>query len=248
MKRFKDKTVVITGADCGIGRATAIRFAKEGASVVLVGPNATDLEETAEQLPQDHTWIHADNHLTITCDIHQPHQVEAMIEHALNKFEHIDVIVNNVSKDASKPTTEAQKGDEHNALAIDLNGTSDVCQMLLPALLKSKGTIVNVAALTASGDDDQMTTYNALKSEMGKLTRTLATTHGHQGIRVNTVLSLIETGPTSDTHHSPLNRHATPKDIAAAVTFLASEDAAMITGLELPVDGGLSALYSETAK
>ena len=80
MKRFKEKTVIVTGAGSGIGRATAIRFANEGANVVLVGRTAETLQETAEAFPQDRTWIHTDNFLTVVCDISVEAQVQEMIK------------------------------------------------------------------------------------------------------------------------------------------------------------------------
>ena len=83
MKRFKEKTVIVTGAGSGMGRATALRFANEGATVVLVGRTSETLEETAKLFPHDKTWIHTDNYMTITCDISVQSQVQEMVKRVI---------------------------------------------------------------------------------------------------------------------------------------------------------------------
>jgi len=253
MKRFKEKTVIITGAGSGIGRATAIRFAKEGARLVLVGRTTESLEETVKQFPQDPTWIHSENYQIITCDITQQHQVRAMIDHVLKKFEHIDVLVNNAGKAVQGKITELSAEDWQSAMDVNLNGTFYVCQAAMPALIKSKGNIINVSSVSGMGGDWNMAAYNAAKAGVTNLTRTLAMDHGRDGVRVNAVSpSVTKTNMTTKIQENeektnkflarcPLGRLATPEDIAAAITFLASEDAAMITGVDLPVDGGVSA-------
>lgn len=253
MRRFKDKTVIVTGAGSGIGRATAIRFAKEGANVALVGRTADTLEATAQYFPQDHTWIHTDNYLTVTCDISQEGQVQAMVDHVLKKFGRIDVVVNNAGQAIQGKVTELSSEDWQQAIDVNLNGTFYVCKAVMPALIKSKGNIVNVSSLSGMGGDWNMAAYNAAKAGVSNLTRTLALDHGPDGVRVNAVNpSVTKTEMTTKIQQDdektdkflarcPLGRIATPEDIAAAIAFLGSEDAAMITGVNLPVDGGVSA-------
>lgn len=253
MKRFREKTVIVTGAGSGIGRATAIRFAHEGASVVLVGRTAETLEETAQEFPQDHSWIHTDNYLTVTCDISVQSQVQEMVKRVIEKFSQIDVLVNNAGKATQGKITELSAEDWKSAIDVNLSGTFYVCQAAMPHLIASKGNIVNVSSLSGVGGDWNMAAYNAAKAGVSNLTRTLALDHGPDGVRVNAVNpSVTETNMTSAIQDSetktnkflarcPLGRLAAPDDIAAAITFLASDDAAMITGVNLPVDGGVSA-------
>ena len=219
MRRFKEKTVIITGADSDIGRATAIRFAKEGANCILVGINHDLLEYIYKELPQDHTWINTGNHLTITSDVNDPTQIPRLIEHTLEKYEHIDVMVN-------------------------IDTTVGIHQSVIPYLIKTKGNIVNVSTLTTIAADWNIDSYKAEQNSLTDTTKAMALENAPNGVRINAVAAGLVTTDTSSNPfltHSPLGKTATPVDVTAAIMFLASDDAAMITGVNLPVDGGVSA-------
>lgn len=222
MKRFKEKTVIITGADSDIGRATALRFAQEGANCIIVGINSDLLEYIYEDLPQDHTWINTGNHLTVTSDINDPSQTTRLIKHVLDKYEHIDVMVN-------------------------IDTTVGIHQAVVPELMKTQGNIVNVSALTDIPVDWNIDTYKAEQRNLTDITKKLALENIPNNVRINAVTAgLVTTDDSSNPFValSPLGKTATPFDVTAAVMFLASEDAAIITGMNLPVDGGVSTFNS----
>ena len=223
MKRFNDKVVIITGADSDIGRTTAIRFAKEGANCVLVGINHDLLEYIYKELPQDHTWINTGNHLTVTCDVNDPTQIAELIKYVLEKYQHIDVMVN-------------------------IDTEVGIHQSVIPELIKTKGNIVNVTTLTDIPSGWDIDAYNTEKDNFTDITKALALEDAPHGVRVNAVaagLVTTDTSPNPFVTHCPLGRTAKPVDVADAIVFLASDDALMITGVNLPIDGGISALTAK---
>ena len=222
MKRFKEKTVIITGADSDIGRATALRFAQEGANCIIVGINNDILEYIYEDLPQDHTWINTGNHLTVTSDINDLNQTARLIEHVRDKYKHIDVMVN-------------------------IDTAVGIHQSVIPELIKTQGNIVNVSTLTEISADWNIETYKARQKNLTDVTKKLALENIPNNVRINAVsagLVTTDINPNPFITHSPLGKTATPFDVTAAVMFLASDDAAIITGMNLPVDGGVSTFNS----
>lgn len=222
MKRFKEKTVIITGADSDIGRATALRFAQEGANCIIVGINNDILEYIYEGLPQDHTWINTGNHLTVTSDINDLTQTARLIEHVRAKYKHIDVMVN-------------------------IDTAVGIHQSVIPELIKTQGNIVNVSTLTEISADWNIKTYKARQKNLTDVTKKLALENIPNNVRINAVsagLVATDISPNPFITHSPLGKTATPFDVTAAVMFLASDDAAIITGMNLPVDGGVSTFNS----
>ena len=220
MKRFNDKVVIITGADSDIGRTAALRFAKEGANCILVGINHDILEYIYKGLPQDNTWINTGNHLTVTSDVNDPIQIAGLIKYVVEKYERIDVMVN-------------------------IDTEVGIHQSVIPELIKTKGNIVNVSTLTDIASDWNIDAYHAEQESLTSITKALALKNAPNGVRINAVTAGLVTTDNSQNPflaHCVLGKTATPVDVTDAILFLASGDALMITGVSLPVDGGVSAL------
>ncbi|WP_158045912.1 SDR family NAD(P)-dependent oxidoreductase [Skermanella pratensis] len=246
MERFKGKTVIVTGAGSGIGAATARRFSDEGAAVVLSGRSGDKLEAVAKDLPGDRTLVHV-------ADVADQRAVEGLVAAAVERFGRLDVMVNNAGIAPTGPITEAPVEDWHAVIATDVNGVFYGCRAAVPHLVKTGGSIVNVSSVSGLGGDWNMSFYNAAKGAVTNFTRSLALELGAKGVRVNAVNpSLTFTDLTADMKDDAelmakfkeriaLGRAADPEDIAPVIAFLASDDARFVTGVNLPVDGGLSA-------
>lgn len=246
MSRFKDKVVVVTGAGSGMGAATAQRFSAEGATVVLVGRTESKLAKVAKTLEGSHHYPHV-------ADISDPQEVEALAKAVLDKFGRVDVLVNNAGVVVQGKVNEASIEDWKKILDIDVSGVFYATRFFMDALIKSKGNIVNVSSVSGLGGDWGMSFYNAAKGAVTNFTRALALDHGADGVRVNAVCpSLTLTDMAGDIKENkallakfaeriPLGRGAEPEEIASVIAFLASDDARFVTGVNLPVDGGLSA-------
>lgn len=246
MSRFQDKVVVVTGAGSGMGAATAQRFAAEGAIVVLVGRTESKLSTVANSLETTNYYIHV-------ADISNPQEVERLAKVVLDKFGRVDVLVNNAGVVAQGQVNEASIDDWKKIFDIDVSGVFYATRFFIEALKKSKGNIVNVSSVSGLGGDWGMSFYNAAKGAVTNFTRALAMDHGPDGVRVNAVCpSLTLTDMAGDIKDNkallakfaeriPLGRGAEPEEIASVIAFLASDDAGFVTGVNLPVDGGLSA-------
>ncbi len=246
MSRFKDKVVVVTGAGSGMGAATAQRFSAEGATVVLVGRTEVKLAKVANTLETTKYYIHV-------ADISNPQDVERLAKVVLDKFGRVDVLVNNAGVVVQGKVNEASIEDWKKILDIDVSGVFYATRFFIDALKKSKGNIVNVSSVSGLGGDWGMSFYNAAKGAVTNFTRSLAMDHGADGVRVNAVCpSLTLTDMAGDIKDNkallakfaeriPLGRGAEPEEIASVIAFLASDDARFVTGVNLPVDGGLSA-------
>ncbi|MEE5037663.1 SDR family oxidoreductase [Pseudomonas alliivorans] len=246
MNRFTQKVVVVTGAGSGIGEATAKRFAREGASVVLVGRNE-------EKLKKVHAQLEGEGHLVRAADVADLSDVEALFKEVASHFGRLDVLVNNAGIVKSGKVTELEVQDWKELMSVDLDGVFYCTRSAIPALIVSKGNIVNVSSVSGMGGDWGMSFYNAAKGAITNFTRALALDHGADGVRVNAVCpSLTRSELTDDMMDNAalmakfkeriaLGRPAEPEDIGDVIAFLASDDARFVTGVNLPVDGGLSA-------
>lgn len=243
---FTQKTVIVTGAGSGIGAATATAFARAGANVALVDLDTDRLAEVAEGLPADRTLI-------LEVDVSDADDVEDMVETVVDRFGSLDVIFNNAGILLQGTIEETGVDDWHRIMGVNVGGVFLGSKAALPHLKKSKGCIVNTASLSGLGADPGLAAYNATKGAVVNLTRAMALDHAADGVRVNAVCpTFTRTSMTSEMEEDddtrdafleriPMGRFGEPEDIADAVLFLASSRARFVTGVNLPVDGGVFA-------
>ena len=246
MFQFEGKVVLLTGAGSGIGAATARAFAKAGATVVAADKNQEGLKSLESELGTEKL-------MTRTVNTSDPAACESLINAAIEKFGKLDVLVNDAGVDHMGAVDEGGLEDWERIMGTDLNGYFYMIRFAIPHLRKQKGAIVNVSSVSGLGGDWNHSFYNAAKGAITNFTRALALDEAKHGVRVNAVNpSLVYTAMTeqmkSETElikkfeeRIPMGRGANPDDIAGPILFLASEAAHFVTGVNLPVDGGLMA-------
>ncbi|PYE56317.1 SDR family NAD(P)-dependent oxidoreductase [Deinococcus yavapaiensis] len=237
-QRFRGKAVILTGAASGIGLATATRFAREGASVVIADLDGDAAAKAAEGLG-------ASGALGVGCDVSDPEQVGACVDATTSRFGRLDVVVNNAGLMTFKPLTDLTVQDWQRVLAVDLLGAfSFICRAL--KVMKPGGAIVNVSSIHARETEALVAPYAAAKAALVSLTRSAAIEGKPRGIRVNAVLPgavdtpMLWNNPNVKSGVEKIDRSdvGRPEDLAAAIAFLASDDAAFVQGAGLVVDGG----------
>ena len=246
MPNFQSKVAIVTGAGSGIGAATVRRFSREGFAVVLVGRTASKLQAVAREFDAARTLVHV-------ADVSDQAAAEGLVEATISAFGHLDVLVNNAGVAPMGPFLETSVEDWRKVMAIDVDGVFFCIRAALPRLIESKGNIVNVSSVSGLGGDWNMSFYNAAKGAVTNLTRSLAMELGAKGVRVNAVnpsltFTELTNGMKNDAalmakfvERIPLGRGAEAAEVADVIAFLAGHDARFVTGVNLPVDGGLSA-------
>ena len=252
--RLEGKVAVITGTAGGIGRATAIRFAEEGAAIIGADVS-TDDNATTVRLVVDVGGTMIDT----TGDVTDNDSVAAAFELAESEFGRVDIIFNNAGVMLAGDHDVISTSDEviDRTLAINVKGVINGCRHGIPALLRSGGgSVINTASFVATvGAATPQVAYTASKGAVLSLTRELAVIHARQGIRVNALspgplrtellMSLLDTDQKRQRRlvHVPMGRFGEASEIANAALFLASDESSYLTGHDLRVDGGLTAAY-----
>ncbi|WP_405644014.1 SDR family NAD(P)-dependent oxidoreductase [Streptomyces sp. NBC_00019] len=251
--RFHDRTVLVTGAGSGIGRAVALAFAAEGAQVVVAGRRREPLDDTAALIEEA-----GGKALALTADVSRAADVQAVVAAAVDHFGSLDVAVNNAGVfRGGQPLAELSESDWTEQLDINVTGVFHALQAEVRQMRTqpSGGAIVNIASIFGvHARHPGATAYAATKAAVSVLTRGAARDHIGDGVRINAVspgpveteMSLLPGETEAERaermeNSVPLGRASATAEVAAAVLYLASDDAASVVGTDLVVDSGKTA-------
>lgn len=248
MQRFDDKVALVTGAASGIGRATAIRLASEGAAVFLADINPAGLAETVAALPADGRSRSFQLNVSDSADCNNA--VAACVE----AFGKLDILCNIAGVAICDNLSNITDEQWHRAVGINLDGVFFMCRAAMPHLLESGGNIVNMSSSAGLVGQAYNSAYCATKAGVLMFSKSLALEYARQGVRVNAVCPGFVKTPLSANFAMPqqvdadlmarlmpLSEGAEPEEIAASVAYLASEEARFINGIGLPIDGAQTA-------
>ncbi|MBB6004125.1 SDR family NAD(P)-dependent oxidoreductase [Arcicella rosea] len=255
MGRFSGKVALITGSSKGIGRAIAVRFAQEGANVIINSRNNDEhVAETIRQVEETGAKVHF-----IKSDISKVEVVYAMVKESVEVFGKLDILVNNAGVEINAPFWEVTEKDYDTVMNINLKGMFFLTQAFVRYMMENNvvGVIVNNSSVHEELPFPNFTAYCASKGAMQMVMRNLAVELGPLNIRINNVApGAIKTPINADLLSKPellgtlqnnisLRRLGEPEDVAGVVAFLASDDAKYVTGSTYYVDGGLTFHYTE---
>ncbi|HEX6340813.1 SDR family oxidoreductase [Umezawaea sp.] len=242
--RFEGKVVIVTGGGSGIGAAAALRFAAEGARVVVAGRTRATLDAVAARAGEIDTRV---------VDVSDEVAVTEFVEEVARTYGRLDVLVNNAGAaglaSAEETTTEMWR----HIVGTNLDSVFFASRAAVKHLRETRGNIVNVSSVAGIGGDYSAVAYNAAKGGVSNLTRAMALDHGRDGVRVNAVCPSLTVTAMTDAFRAtagvseafaaaiPMGRAAEAEEVGDVIVFLASEDARFVTGVNLPVDGGLTA-------
>ena len=247
--QLQHKSALVTGAASGFGRAIAQRFVREGASVLIADLDGDGAESAAAALRAQGAQA-----VALRCDVSSSEDYAAAVARAVSEFEGLDIVVNNAgTTHANKPALQVTEAEFDRVMRVNLKSLYWSAQHAIPVLRERGGVMINVASTTGVRPGPGLSWYSASKAAMINITRGLALEFAREGIRVNAINPMI--GETAlleqfmgmpDTAENrqrflariPLGRFTRPDDVAGAATFLASDDAAFLTGSCIDVDGG----------
>lgn len=256
--KLKDKVSIITGAATGIGRATAILFAKEGAKTVLADIKVTEANETIK-LVQDL----GGETIFVETDVSKEADVKKMVEKAMEKYGRIDILINNAGVVLVKPAEDTTEEDMDKVVSVNFKGVFFGCKHTIPIMKKQgEGVIVNIASVSGHIGQVNHAVYGGTKGGVIAMSRALGVELAPFNIRVNSISpGAVDTpmlrgdvkteaarrGVSEEEvkrefeEQGVLKRWATPEEIAEGILFLASDDSTYITGGDILIDGGWTA-------
>lgn len=247
--RLKDKAALVTGASSGIGKATALLFAREGARVALMSRSESNLKQVCDDIRKD-----GGECLLTPADVIDPDACSKALELCVKEFGQLDILVNAAGIIGSGPIADTSLSEWREMMTVNLDAVFQMMQLALPHLEKTQGNIVNVSSVTGLRAFPNLTAYCVSKAGVDQLTRCAALEWAPNGVRVNAVnpgvvvTELHRRGGmdeesyaqflerAKDTH--PLGRVGQPEEIADAILYLASDAAGWVTGVTLSLDGG----------
>ncbi len=247
--RMQGKVAFVTGAGTGIGAATAIRLAQEGATVVICGRRQAPLDEVVAKIKAAGGQAEA-----VQADVSDEAGFTAAIEAAAQRHGRLDVLVNNAMAYSWGSIEDTSTADWHSNFSTSVDGTFWGTRAAMKLMKAQGGSIINVSSICGLLGTAQMSGYSAAKAAIINFSRAAAAEGAAQGIRVNVVIpAVVETPATAgmlsdDASRQntekliPMGRVGQPEELANAILFLASDEASYITGAALPVDGGRSAV------
>lgn len=233
---FYNKTVIVTGASVGIGKATAIEFARNGANVCIVDVNAEGLDTLAEEIKS----IGA-NVSSYICDVSDEQRVHEITQEIINQYGKIDVLVNNAGLwRMRKPFVETTSDEWKKRLSVNILGLMYFTHEVLPNMIEnSYGRIINVGSVAGVYGNANMVDYSMTKGAVSSFTKALAKEVADKGITVNNVVpgSVRNEGSNRETELCYMGRRGELEEYAYLICFLASDKAAYISGQDYQIDG-----------
>jgi NAD(P)-dependent dehydrogenase (short-subunit alcohol dehydrogenase family) len=244
--RLSQKVAIITGGGSGIGKAIAVAFAREGASVLIAGRHQARLDDAAREIGPEC--------MAVAADISKAADVERLVEKAIGKFKRIDILVNNAGVLLPGTAESLSEEDFDQTFSINVRGPWLLARAVLPHMRATGcGSIINIGSVLSTLGARNRVAYSASKGALLAMTRAMALDHAAEKIRVNCIcpgivetemvarFSLDESARQQRLAWHPLGRFGQPEDIADMAVYLASDESAWTTGAIFTVDGGYSA-------
>ena len=250
--RLAGKVALITGAGSGIGRAIALRFADEGARVVVADWKAENGRETVRRVQAN-----GGEAIFVETDVSQESDVKQAVDATLSTFGRLDILCNNAAVQVFGPIPDTPSADWHRVMDVNLKGVYLGCKYAIPHMIaQGGGSIVNTSSILGIVGDPDLPAYGATKGGILAMTAAMAQAHGPQNIRINSicpgdvatplVLEYFEHQPDPEDARRrvegeyALGRIAEPEEVANVALFLASDESSFVTGTYIVVDGGLT--------